>query len=227
MQSKMRLLAGAAFGLLATTGLATAADAAPKHHHHASSSTSELKAEVDALRAQVQSLEATLAAQAQAQQQTQAQAAQAQAAAQAASEQAQAAQTAAASQIQTIPAQVQTAVAANRPKPGWEANTSINGRMYYNLSNIDMERDGKKIAPSGTGFDIKRFYVGIDHKFNDVFSANITTDVAYVSADSLTQVYIKKAYLQAKLNDAFVVRLGSADLPWIPYAEDMYGYRFV
>jgi len=39
--------------------------------------------------------------------------------------------------------------------------------------------------------------------------------------------YIKKAYLQAKLNPAFIIRLGSADLPWIPYAENQYGYRHI
>jgi hypothetical protein len=99
--------------------------------------------------------------------------------------------------------------------------------MYYDLTNIEQKRDGAKVAPTGTSFDIKRFYVGIDHKFNDTFSANVTTDVAYVAADGLTQVYIKKAYLQAKVSDALVFRLGSADLPWIPFAEDTYGYRFV
>src|SRR5262249_19338239 len=39
--------------------------------------------------------------------------------------------------------------------------------------------------------------------------------------------FIKKAYLQAKLNPAFIVRLGAADLPWIPYVENQYGYRHI
>src|SRR5262249_1076462 len=63
--------------------------------------------------------------------------------------------------------------------------------------------------------------------FNKIFSANLTTDFSYVGADSLTQVYLKKAYLQAKLDDAFVFRLGSTDLPWVPFVEDLYGYRYV
>jgi hypothetical protein len=99
--------------------------------------------------------------------------------------------------------------------------------MYYDLSNISQKSDGKKVAPSGTGFDIKRFYIGVDHRFDDTFSANVTTDVHYIDAEGLTQVYIKKAYLQAKLSDALTVRLGSADLPWTPFAEDLYGYRFI
>jgi predicted porin len=77
-------------------------------------------------------------------------------------------------------------------------------------------------------FDIKRFYLGIDHTFDDVFSANLTTDFTYDSGSpSATQLYIKKAYLQAKLSDALTFRLGSADLPWVPFVEDAYGYRYV
>jgi hypothetical protein len=226
MQSKTQLLAGAALGLMLAGVSGAAADAAPKHHR-AARHESASSAEVRALEAKVEALEARLAAQEQSQQQTQAQVQQAQTTAQTAADQAREAQSAAAAQIQTIPAQVKTEVAANRPKPGWEANTSVNGRMYYDLSNIEQKRDGAKISPSGTGFDVKRFYVGIDHKFNDTFSANVTTDVQYNSAESLTQVYIKKAYLQAKFNDLMVLRLGSADLPWVPFVEDVYGYRFV
>ena len=60
-----------------------------------------------------------------------------------------------------------------------------------------------------------------------VWSANVTTDFNYVSNDSETQVYIKKAYLQARLSDAAMIRAGSADLPWVPFVENMYGYRWV
>jgi hypothetical protein len=125
---------------------------------------------------------------------------------------------------------LQTAVAAipaPKVKASWADNTNVSGRMYFDLSNVDVKSNGVKKAPSGTGFDIKRFYVGIDHKFNDVFSANVTTDFQYSSAISSTEIYIKKAYLQAKISDALVVRFGSTDLPWIPYAEDLYGYRYV
>jgi len=49
----------------------------------------------------------------------------------------------------------------------------------------------------------------------------------YVSNDGETQVYLKKAYLQAKYSDALIVRIGSTDLPWVPFAEDAYGYRYI
>jgi hypothetical protein len=38
---------------------------------------------------------------------------------------------------------------------------------------------------------------------------------------------VKKAYLQATLAREFYVRVGSADLPWVPFVEGIYGYRFV
>ena len=210
MKNRMSLLAGVGLGALLVMGAALPASA----------ETAD-QAKIRQLEAQVQMLAARLDAQEAAQKQTQATAADAQATAEAA-------QTAADNQIKTIPQQVTTAVAAlPQPKKSWSDDTTISGRMYYNLSTIEQKQDGNKVAPSGTGLDVKRFYVGIDHRFNDIFSANVTTDFNYVSNDSETQVYIKKAYLQAKLSDALIVRVGSADLPWVPFVEDIYGYRYV
>lgn len=226
MKSKMSLLSGAALGAFLVVGLAAPAQAKTvKHKATASSTQAE---EIRELRKQVQALTDRLNAQDAAQQQTQAQAQQAQAQAQAATTQVQQIQAQADAEIKTIPVQVNTAVSAlPKPKPSWADNTTVSGRMFYNLSNIDQESDGKKVAPSGTGLDVKRFYIGVDHKFNDIFSANVTTDFNYVSATSQTSLFIKKAYLQAKLSDALVVRVGSADLPWVPFVEDIYGYRYV
>jgi len=110
----------------------------------------------------------------------------------------------------------------------WAKNTKISGRMYYDLSYINNKRSGEKQSNSGTGFDIKRFYVGIDHKFSKIVSGNITTDFTYDSGPAgATQVYIKKAYLDANFCPAFDLRLGSTDLPWIPFVEGIYGYRYI
>lgn len=114
-----------------------------------------------------------------------------------------------------------------KPLAGWWDNTSISGRMYYDITNVSNKHNGTSSSNDGFNFDVKRFYIGIDHTFNKVFSANVTTDVTYDSGSSTSQVFVKKAYLQAKLDDALIVRVGSADLPWIPFAEDVYGYRFV
>lgn len=110
---------------------------------------------------------------------------------------------------------------------GWWDNTKVSGRMYYNLSNIENKRSAVRQSNSGYGFDIKRFYVGIDHKFNSMFSGNVTTDFTYDSNVGATQVYIKKAYLDAKISDALDLRFGSTDLPWVPFVEGIYGYRYV
>jgi hypothetical protein len=106
-------------------------------------------------------------------------------------------------------------------------STNVSGKMFVDFSNIDLTNDGVKSTANGTGVDIKRFYVGVTHVFDPTWSVNVTTDFNYVSADSETQIFIKKAYLQAKLSDAFVGRLGVADLPWVPFVEDLYAYRFV
>lgn len=227
--SKNTQLRGAAIGSLVALALAATANAAPAshHRHHAASSdatqiNAELVAQVNALTARVNDLTARLDAQASAQQQTAqvAQAAQAQAS-QVAS-QVEVAQ----ADVKRIPETVHSEVAKDT-KPGWWGNTSVSGRMYWNLSEIDQKVDGTRVRPSGTGFDIKRFYLGVDHKFNDVWSANLTMDMQYSSGVSATEFYVKKAYLQAHLSDAVNFRFGSADMPWIPFAEDVYGYRFL
>ena len=109
----------------------------------------------------------------------------------------------------------------------WWESTKISGRMYYDITNIDAKRAGVDSTSNGVSFDIKRFYVGIDHKFNDIFSADVTTDFTYDSTVGATQVYIKKAYLEANLSPMLDIRLGSTDLPWVPFVEGINGYRYV
>jgi hypothetical protein len=108
-----------------------------------------------------------------------------------------------------------------------EESTVVSGKVFADFSNIDATNDGVDQPINGTGVDVKRFYIGVTHTFDDVWSANATTDFNYVGSDGETNLFIKKAYLQAKLNDALIGRLGSADMPWIPSAEDVYGFRFV
>jgi hypothetical protein len=107
-------------------------------------------------------------------------------------------------------------------------NTTLSGKMYFDFTSIDQKNsDTGKTNASGLGLDVKRFYLGIDHKFNDVWSANLTTDFNYVSSDGETNLFVKKAYVQAKFDQAAVFRVGSADMPWIPFAEKYYGFRYV
>ncbi len=229
-----RLVAGAALGVIVLP-LATPADAKPRKHSARKHVVDPRDAEIKALEAKVDALTQRLDAQETAQQATAQQAQTAQAAAAAAQTQA----TTALNQSQA--AQVQVTKVENQVPPltkaittGWFANTSISGKAYMNVSNIhqtstDLAGVTTDNAQNGTQTELKRFYIGVDHKFNNVFSANITTDFRYgangTSKDVL--IYVKKAYLQAKLSPAFFVRVGSADLPWVPFAEGLHGYRFV
>ncbi len=121
-------------------------------------------------------------------------------------------------------------VASWKQLSGWWDNTSISGRMYFDLSDITNKNGTTSNTSNGTHFDLKRFYVSVDHTFDQVWSADVTTDVTYdnsTGGPGATQVYIKKAYLQGKFDPAAIVRAGSFDMPWIPFAEDVYGYRYV
>ena len=111
---------------------------------------------------------------------------------------------------------------------GWWNKTTVSGRMYYDVTSIDNRANGARVAGGGNGinFDIKRFYIGVDHKFDDMFSANVTTDVTYDSGTANGQLYLKKAYLQAKIDPMLTVRVGAADMPWVSYAEGIYGMRY-
>jgi hypothetical protein len=229
MTSKSRLIGGAALGALLIAGAAAPAIAKTAKHKSsgASASQADLQAEVQLLKSEVGSLENRLNAQDEAQKQAQAQVQAAQAQAAQAQAQAQAAQQQVQAQIETIPNTVDTAVKAAVPKPGWEANTTLGGTIFANVSNIDNTTAGTRTAQSGTDFQLKRAYLIVDHKFSNFWAADITTDATYDSVTGATQLFIKKAYLQGKVSDAFIFRAGASDLPWVPFMEKLYGYRYV
>ena len=235
-----RLVAGAA--VAAIVAAASPADAkSRKHsaaHRHAAShkrGPDPRDAEIKELEAKVDALTQRLDQQDEREQATAQQVAGAQAAAAAAQAQA------ATALNQTQVAQAQVAKVENQVPPlekaikgGWFAGTTISGKSYFNVSDIhqtSVDLLGKKTdnAQNGTQTELKRFYVSVDHKFNDVFSADITTDFRYNAngATKDTLVYVKKAFVQAKFDPAFIVRIGAADLPWVPFDEGVYGFRFV
>lgn len=109
------------------------------------------------------------------------------------------------------------AVIALWPGAATAQDTDISGRVFYDLSDNG----------DGVAFDLKRFYVAVDHRFNSVVSANLTTDFQYAARDGATDFFVKKAYLQAKPSDALTLRVGAADMPWISYVDGFYGYRWV
>jgi len=137
-------------------------------------------------------------------------------------------------QVESLQAQINeiqkksTATEATWKPAQWATETKVSGRMYFDFSNISQKNNGAALTSTDntTNFEIKRFYLGVDHQFNKIFSANLTTDVTWGTGVG-AQLYIKKAYLEAKLSPAFVVRLGANDMPWIPFVEGLYGYRHI
>jgi len=238
MQRKTTLLGGAAIGVVLTLGFGAQAQAKPMKHHHKPAAehaaVRDLGAEVEALRARLDAEEA-------ARQQDQAAITAAQNEAAAARADAQAARAEVAGQIQTIPGVVAEDINKKMPKPNWSGDTKVGATVFADLTNINQTAVGATPnAKNGTGADIKRAYLTVDHTFNDVWSASVTADFAPNGIDSQPVTappgggvqgaeVLKKAYIQAKVfsNDTLVLRGGTADMPWIPFAESVEGYRFV
>jgi hypothetical protein len=122
----------------------------------------------------------------------------------------------------------------------WAADTTVGGRAFINFSTINQKTAGVNNLSTGTGINVKRVYLEINHKFNDTFSASIVTDAANVTgASSFGNTYsagatpvgkglfLKNAFIQAKVDPALWIRAGAAPLPWVPYVEGQNGYRYV
>lgn len=166
-----------------------------------------------------------------------------------ASAQAQAAQAQATADKAVADAAAARAAAAKSEKAvkavAWAADTTVGGTIFFDATTINQQANGVKTNNTGTGVNIKRAYITLNHKFNDVFSANITTDISNVAGDTTNTVnganvktgantgivgkgfYLKNAYLQAKIDPALWVRVGVAPLPWVPYIESKEGYRYI
>lgn len=130
-------------------------------------------------------------------------------------------------------------------------DTTIGGVVYADFTSINTQNNGTDVDPNGIGTDVTRAYFIVNHQFDDIWSANLTTDfnfasfknastctitggavgetctVATTTTTPQNQIFIKKAYVQGKFDDLAIFRIGSADTPWIPFAEGIYGNRFI
>jgi len=118
------------------------------------------------------------------------------------------------------------------PKPAPSAaalpKTTIGGRVYADLTSKDNKDEGTgvKSTDSGVGVDVKRFYFIVNSAFDSTWSAKFESDIGDVGAKRY-DVFVKNAFLQARLDDAATFRLGAADSPWIPFVEGLYGQRYL
>ena len=131
-------------------------------------------------------------------------------------------------------------------------DTTLGGVIYTDLTSVSTTQEQAGAAnvdkdPNGLGLDVKRAYFIVNHTFDDIWSANLTTDFNFASYKNSctvtggtvgetcavttttpeTQLFVKKAYIQGKFDQMAVLKVGSSDMPWIPFAEGVYGYRFV
>jgi hypothetical protein len=113
-----------------------------------------------------------------------------------------------------------------------DAGTTVGGTLFFDFSYIRLQNEdatGTKVdaPPSGWGLDVKRFYLIVNHRFDDMWAANITTDAQYSSSTGNTSVIIKKLYLEGAFCPAFVLHVGAYDNPWVPFLDGQYGYRYI
>jgi len=113
------------------------------------------------------------------------------------------------------------------PAPPAFPKTTIGGRLFADMSSKEIKDKGTgvKSSDSGVGVDAKRFYFTLTHDFNATWSAQFQSDIGDAGARRY-DVFVKKAFLQAKLSNEAVFRLGSADTPWVPFVEGIYGQRY-
>ena len=139
---------------------------------------------------------------------------------------------------------VAAVLAAPAARADGSGDTTLSGLMFVDMTDVHTQKNGADADPDGYGLDVKRFYLGVNHAFDPVWAVTLLTDfdlpkLAVSGKDSSgatvnstgtaaeTQVFIKKAYLQAHFDDRLTLRAGAADMPWIPFVEGFYGYRFV
>jgi hypothetical protein len=108
------------------------------------------------------------------------------------------------------------------------AQTTINGTVFADFTDKENKDKGTgtKSSDSGVGTDVKRFYFTVTNQFDSVWSAQFQSDIGDQGTKRY-DVFVKKAYVQAKIAPEFAVRLGSANTPWVPFVEDIYGFRYV
>jgi len=111
-------------------------------------------------------------------------------------------------------------------KPPKFPATKIQGRFYGDITSKDNRRDdGVSSSDSGFGVDVKRFYFTVTHQVDETWSAQFQSDIGDFGTKRY-DVFVKKAYLQGRFSDAATLRVGSADMAWIPFAEKMYTRRY-
>lgn len=200
MRKHHAMLAAVAVGAMIAPNAHAAAKKHAKHQAHAQpaehhGNEAALKGEVDELKAEVAALREEIRAQRDTATTTQTQVATLQSQTTTATQTASTAAVKADTAVAKADA-VQAAEVKTDKKVGamaWAGDTKVGGTVFFNYSNVSQRANGQKQLSDGTGFNVKRVYISIDHKFNDMFSANITTDASNVIGETANNNYVQPA----------------------------------
>jgi hypothetical protein len=105
--------------------------------------------------------------------------------------------------------------------------TDVGTKIFLDATHRDQDVNGQRTADSGTGVDLKRFFVNVDHRFSDIWSAHVTADIHWERHRDPTDLWFRYAYGQARFSKALKLRLGSAPMPWQGLVNKWSGHRYV
>ncbi|MDQ6962688.1 MAG: hypothetical protein Q9M28_09220 [Mariprofundaceae bacterium] len=111
----------------------------------------------------------------------------------------------------------------------------ISGKAFLGLhsnkvENFSSATQTTTVKSNTTGATVDRFYLQAKYHLNDQWYGRITTDVnneTKVGLKRNTNVFLKYAYVEGKLNDALQVRLGLSHTPWIDYEQKLWKHRYI
>lgn len=103
--------------------------------------------------------------------------------------------------------------------------TRVSTQIFINAS--DLQRSGVDTADEGLALELKRFYINVDHTFNENWTGHLTTDVQWMRNSDPSDLFVRHAYLQRRLGKAQHVQLGNAPTPWILHVAKLNGFRYV
>ncbi|MGE8279752.1 MAG: hypothetical protein ACN6O2_04885 [Stenotrophomonas sp.] len=103
--------------------------------------------------------------------------------------------------------------------------TKVSAQIFVNASQLD--RDGVVSDDEGLALDLKRTFITVDHRFNENWSAQVTTDFQWSRNSDPSDLWLRHAYLQRSFGKGNWLRFGNAPLPWIQQESVREGYRYV
>jgi hypothetical protein len=110
-----------------------------------------------------------------------------------------------------------------------KSSTKLSATVFADLTyrqNVDKATNLATDKANGTSFDLKRFYLTVDQTWNATWGARFRSDIGNETGGKY-DIFVKNAYVEARVVPELTLRAGAADLPWIPFVEGLYGYRYV